>query len=104
MNVALFLMEVSNPFNIGRQNFKALGMNALSDICGIFFALTFLAFRLVFAPMLMYWINYNELGYPIKIECSFIHFVSLIWCFRIISLLCKALKEVSPTFRSYTNL
>ena len=96
--LALFIGEVSNPFNIMRKNYALEGKKEQALTISYIFCVIFLVFRVILCPFFIKDTQYSPdrwdpLSFKILAGCMW--FISLLWAFMILNLSSKQLAEVS---------
>lgn len=95
--VVLHLMaEVSNPFLIFRTVLKIMGMKDTSvyAVNDIIFASVFLLVRMLLTPLaLVYMYEGSKVLFAAKIGISFVLYIQLFWCYRIIYLILEKVQK-----------
>jgi hypothetical protein len=90
------MAEVSNPFLIFRTVLKITGLrdSKIYEINDIIFASTFIVVRMFLTPLVMiYMYEGTKVLVASKIGISFVLYIQLFWCNRIIYLIAEKIKK-----------
>jgi len=94
--------EISNPFNLGRDQLKFHGMEdtKIFTVVGLAFALTFFVGRFVVFPFYFAEMVVSTGSIWIKLTAASIWFVSWHWLFMIVNLMVKMLYDAGSSDKS----
>jgi hypothetical protein len=101
--IALFLGELSNPFNILRKNYALEGRDDKVMTMNYLFIAIFLICRVIICPIFVKSVHYSDDMWdplPFKLFAGAMWMISLIWSLMIFNLSAKQLSAVSFTYNS----
>lgn len=90
----MFLGEISNPFNIMRVNYDLEDQPKKSEFHSILFAASYIVCRGILLPIAAYYVHYSDVTIWLKLICSCLTLVSLIWLMKILNMTSKKLSVV----------
>ena len=89
------MAEISNPFLVIRTIFKIKGIRdtTLYQINEVVFAAVFIPVRMFLTPLvLIYMLEGDKVIYATKFGITFVLFIQLIWCYRILFMVVDKIK------------
>lgn len=95
--VVHFMAEMSNPTLILRTLLKLKGLKntTVYMVNDIIFAVSFILLRMFLTPpLLIYLLEGDKVIYAVKFGVTFVLYVQLFWCYRILFIVAETLKDL----------